>query len=77
MNLFLTYCSLPCPPHQIYELSGPLFFGSVRPLLRVFDYDTDPDLLVVDLDAKNSILDFSGLTALNEVGIQSTSNRKT
>lgn len=53
---------------QVYRLIGaPLFFGSCRPLLRLFDYDNDPQHIVVDL-SDTSITDLSGVTALNEVG---------
>jgi MFS superfamily sulfate permease-like transporter len=53
---------------QVYNLRGsPLFFGSSRPLLRLFAYESDPEVVVVDVTDVD-LSDLSGITALNEVG---------
>eukprot|EP00624_Nannochloropsis_granulata_P001310 evm.model.NODE_16415_length_7207_cov_38.667824.1 len=54
---------------KMYKVNAPLFFGSTRPMLRVFDYLDDPDDVVVDLSVSHGgIMDLSGITALNEAG---------
>lgn len=54
---------------KVYRVQAPLFFGSTRSLLCLFDYLNDPDDVVVDLSASHGgIQDLSGITALNEAG---------
>jgi len=54
---------------KLYKVNAPLFFGSTRPMLRVFNYLEDPDDVVVDLSVSHGgIMDLSGITALNEAG---------
>lgn len=52
---------------KIYHLDGPLFFGSAYSLLTLFDFENDPnEVILVCRDA--AIFDFSGIDALNQVG---------
>jgi hypothetical protein len=54
---------------KVYQVNAPLFFGSTRPMLRVFDYLEDPEDVVIDLNVSHGgIMDLSGITALNEAG---------
>jgi len=48
---------------KVYEIEGPLFFGSVDGFAEVFDPDNDPDKVIVDF--KNSrVVDQSALQAI-------------
>ena len=49
---------------KIYELSGPLFFGSIQAFQEIFDPKNDPQEVMVDFyDAK--VVDHSGLEAID------------
>ncbi|MBF0250100.1 MAG: SulP family inorganic anion transporter [Alphaproteobacteria bacterium] len=51
---------------KVYELQGPLFFGSVASFRDLFDPDNDPDDVVVDF--RNSrVADHSGLEAIDSL----------
>jgi sulfate permease, SulP family len=51
---------------KIYELEGSLFFGSITSFKDLFDYQNDPNDIIIDF--KNSrVCDHSGLEALNNV----------
>ncbi|MBL4639697.1 MAG: SulP family inorganic anion transporter [Kordiimonadaceae bacterium] len=50
--------------HKIYELHGPLFFGSIASFQDLFDPKNDPDEVIVDfLDSR--VWDHSGLQAID------------
>lgn len=49
---------------RVYDVTGPLFFGSVTPFLEFFDAQNDPETVVVRFE-RSTICDFSALTALN------------
>jgi len=51
---------------KIYELRGPLFFGSVRAFSDIFDPKNDPDDVVIDFyDSK--VADHSGIEAIDNL----------
>lgn len=51
---------------KVYELSGPLFFGSVRAFSELFDPKNDPDDVVIDFyDSK--VADHSGIEAIDSL----------
>ena len=51
---------------KLYELSGPLFFGSVQSFHDVFDVQEDPQVVVVDF--KNTrVMDSSGVEAIEKI----------
>jgi len=51
---------------KIYELSGPLFFGSVRAFSEIFDPRNDPQDVVIDFyDSK--VADHSGIEAIDSL----------
>ena len=51
---------------RIYPLEGPLFFGSVQSFKELFDYNNDPEDIVIDF-ARANVHDHSGLEAINFV----------
>ncbi len=51
---------------KIYQLSGPVFFGSIHNFQNIFSPSTDPDDVIVDfLDAR--VYDHSGIDALDKL----------
>ncbi len=51
---------------KLYELDGPLFFGSVQPFSDLFDIENDPDNVIVDF--KNArVMDASGVEAIEKL----------
>lgn len=48
---------------QVYEIQGPLFFGSVDGFLEIFDIEHDPDVVIVDF-ANSRVADQSALQAI-------------
>ncbi len=51
---------------KIYQLHGPLFFGSVTAFKRLFDPKSDPDDVVIDF-YYTRVYDQSGLEAINKL----------
>jgi SulP family sulfate permease len=49
---------------KIYELQGPLFFGSVHAFSNIFDPRNDPDQVIVDF-YDSRVADHSGLEAID------------
>ncbi len=50
----------------VYEIEGPLFFGSATKFVDLFHPETDPDLVILDfMDSR--IVDHSGLQAIEAV----------
>ncbi|MCW8870551.1 MAG: sodium-independent anion transporter, partial [Proteobacteria bacterium] len=51
---------------KIYQLSGPVFFGSIHNFQNIFSPADDPDDVIVDfLDAR--VYDHSGIEALDKL----------
>jgi SulP family sulfate permease len=51
---------------RLYELDGPLFFGSAQAFVDLFDVQNDPDNVIVDF--KNArVMDASGVEAIEKV----------
>jgi SulP family sulfate permease len=48
---------------QVYEIQGPLFFGSADGFMEIFDIDADPDVVIVDF-AASRVADQSALQAI-------------
>ena len=48
---------------KVYQVQGPLFFGSAEGFAELFDPATDPSLVVVDF-AESRVVDQSALTAI-------------
>ena len=51
---------------KIYELDGPLFFGSVTSFNEQFDVDNDPEEVVIDFK-KARVMDSSGAEAIDGI----------
>ena len=51
---------------QVYEIQGPLFFGSVDGFTELFDVSADPDVVIVDF-AGSRVADQSALQAIESV----------
>ena len=51
---------------RVYEIQGPLFFGSVEGFTGLFDVDNDPDSVIIDF-AESRVADQSALTAIEAV----------
>lgn len=51
---------------KIYELSGPLFFGSVHAFNQLFDPKNDPDDVVIDFN-HSKVVDHSGIEAIDSI----------
>ncbi len=52
---------------KVYELDGPLFFGSVTSFMEQFDIQSDPNRVVIDFkDAR--VMDSSGVEAVDMIG---------
>ncbi|RYZ28295.1 MAG: SulP family inorganic anion transporter [Chitinophagaceae bacterium] len=49
-----------------YEISGPLFFGSVTGFAEKFDVQHDPQTIIIDF-AESRVVDMSAIEALNAV----------
>ncbi|MDY9923152.1 SulP family inorganic anion transporter [Methanobacterium sp.] len=49
-----------------YEISGPLFFGSVTAFKEIFDYSNDPDEIVIDF-SESAVRDHSAIEALDTI----------
>lgn len=49
-----------------YEISGPLFFGSVTGFAEKFDVQDDPETIIIDF-AESRVVDMSAIEALNAV----------
>ncbi len=58
-----------------YELSGPLFFGSVQTFADLFDPRNDPDEVMVDF-ANARVYDHSGLEAIDALADRYTRAEK-
>ncbi len=48
---------------QVYEIQGPLFFGSSDGFMEIFDIASDPDVVIVDF-ANSRVADQSALQAI-------------
>ncbi|MCF6355261.1 MAG: SulP family inorganic anion transporter [Candidatus Polarisedimenticolaceae bacterium] len=51
---------------KVYELHGPLFFGSVHSFMELFDPRSDPDEVVVEFQ-HSRVVDHSGLEAIDNL----------
>ena len=60
---------------KVYELEGPLFFGSVTHFRDLFDYKNDPEDVVIDFN-ESRIWDSSGIDALDGLADKYEQNGK-
>ncbi len=52
------------PNVKIYQLNGPLFFGSVESFSELFDPQNDPETVIIDF-LESRVVDHSGLQAID------------
>ena len=50
----------------VYEINGPLFFGSITSFMELFHFDDDPDSVIIDF-ANSRVVDQSALQAIEDV----------
>lgn len=50
----------------VYEINGPLFFGSITAFMQLFKVDEDPDIVIIDF-ANSRVVDQSALQAIEDV----------
>ncbi|MBW3519061.1 SulP family inorganic anion transporter [Flavobacterium sp. NKUCC04_CG] len=51
---------------RVYEIYGPLFFGSTTTFLEKFDVENDPNAVIVDFK-ESRVVDMSAIDALNKL----------
>ncbi len=51
---------------KVYEIEGPLFFGSATSFLELFEPESDPDVVILDF-ANSRLVDQSALQAIEDV----------
>ncbi len=61
---------------KLYEIFGPLFFGSTNLFLTKFDVENDPDEIVIDFE-ESRIADMSAIESVNKLTKQYKQNGKT
>ncbi|MEO0990918.1 MAG: sodium-independent anion transporter, partial [Pseudomonadota bacterium] len=61
---------------KVYQVQGPLFFGSASGFNELFDVDGDPSLVIVDF-ADSRVADQSALTAIEAVAAKYEAAGKT
>ena len=50
----------------VYEINGPLFFGSITSFTELFHFDDDPELVIIDF-ANSRVVDQSALQAIEDI----------
>ena len=50
----------------VYEIRGPLFFGSITSFVELFHFNDDPETIIIDF-AKSRVVDQSALQAIEDV----------
>lgn len=68
--------SQPDAEHKIYQLHGPLFFGSVSHFLALFDVKNDPKDVIIDF-AGSRVVDHSALEAIDTLAERYINQGKT
>ncbi|WP_299658976.1 SulP family inorganic anion transporter [uncultured Ruegeria sp.] len=51
---------------QVYEIQGPLFFGSSEGFIELFDVPNDPEIVIIDF-AASRVVDQSALQAIENI----------
>ncbi len=58
--------SIRTPGAHVYEIEGPLFFGSTDGFAELFHPETDPDIVIVDF-MRSRVVDQSALQAIEDL----------
>ena len=64
------------PGAKVYEIDGPLFFGSTAGFAELFTPDDDPDVVIVDF-MRSRVVDQSALQAIEDLATKYDSRGKT
>lgn len=54
---------------KVYEIKGPLFFGSAEGFVELFKVETDPDTVIIDF-AESRVVDQSALQAIEAIAVK-------
>jgi len=68
--------SVSTPGATVYEIEGPLFFGSTEGFAQLFHFDEDPDVVIVDF-MRSRIVDQSALQAVEDLAAKYQARGKT
>tara|TARA_R110002051_G_scaffold31390_2_gene71554 strand:+ start:20 stop:1675 length:1656 start_codon:yes stop_codon:yes gene_type:complete len=68
--------SVRTPGAHVYEIEGPLFFGSTDNFAELFHPETDPDVVIVDFK-RSRVVDQSALQAIEDLAARYEANGKT
>ncbi len=68
--------SIRTPGATVYEIEGPLFFGSTEGFAELFHFDEDPDVVIVDF-MRSRIVDQSALQAVEDLAAKYQAHGKT
>ena len=68
--------SVRTPGAHVYEIEGPLFFGSTEGFAELFHPETDPDIVIVDF-MRSRVVDQSALQAIEDLAAKYEAHGKT
>ena len=68
--------SIRTPGAHVYEIEGPLFFGSTDGFAELFHPETDPDVVIVDF-MRSRVVDQSALQAIEDLAAKYEAHGKT
>ena len=68
--------SVRTPGAHVYEIEGPLFFGSTDAFAELFHPETDPDVVIVDF-MRSRVVDQSALQAIEDLARRYEAQGKT
>lgn len=68
--------SIRTPGATVYEIEGPLFFGSTDGFAELFHPDDDPDIVIVDF-LRSRVVDQSALQAIEDLAAKYQAKGKT
>jgi len=57
------------PGARVYEIEGPLFFGSTDGFAELFSPETDPDVVIIDF-LRSRVVDQSALQAIEDLALK-------
>jgi SulP family sulfate permease len=68
--------SVRAPGAKVYEIEGPLFFGSTDGFAELFSVEDDPDVVIVDF-LRSRVVDQSALQAIEDLAARYEAQGKT
>jgi SulP family sulfate permease len=61
--------------NTIYDIDGPLFFGSIQGFSEIFNIESDTDIVVVDF-INSRVVDQSALQAIEDLAVKYKKRKK-